>query len=81
MRGVYGCKEFLGFEVSLKFEEFLGFEESLESNDRGGGGSPALCRCRTGQLAAMKAAKCGMFSAYLRHNFRPVTHCGMVVKR
>ena len=46
-----------------------------------GGGSPALCRCRTGQLAAMKAAKCGMFSAYLRHNFRPVTHCGMVVKR
>ena len=38
MRGVYGCKEFLGFEESLKFEEFLGFEESLESNDRGGGG-------------------------------------------
>ena len=40
MRGVNGCKEFLGFEESLKFEEFLGFEESLESNDRGGGAHP-----------------------------------------
>ena len=42
-----------------------------------GGASPALCCCRTGQFAAMRAAKCGKFSAY----FRPVTHYGMVIKR
>ena len=41
------------------------------------GGSPAFCRCRTGQFAAMS----GKFSAYFRHNFRPVTHYGMVIKR
>ena len=41
----------------------------------------AICRCRTGQFAAMRPAKCGKFSAYVRHNFRPVTHYGMVIKR
>ena len=50
-----------------------------------GGGSSAFCRCHTGQFAAMSAAKCGRFSAYFGHNFRPVTHYNinnnMVIER
>ena len=48
------------------------------------GGHPrhaAFWCCRTGQFAAMRAAKSGKFSADFRHNFRPATHYGMVIKR
>ena len=41
----------------------------------------AFCHCRTGRFAAMRTAKCGKFSASFRHNFRPATHYGMVIKR
>ena len=46
-----------------------------------GGGLTRICCCHTGQFATMRAAKCGKFLAYFRHNFRPVKHYGMVTKR
>ena len=47
----------------------------------GGGATPAFCRSRTGQFAAMSAAKCRKFSTCSGHNFCPVTYYGMVIKR
>ena len=53
----------------------------LDPESLGEGGSSTLCRRPTGQFAAVSAVKCGKFSTYFRHNFFPVTHCRMVIKR
>ena len=65
------------FNIQSKQIDKLSILDVFGHNFGGWGGSPAFCRCRTGQFAAMRAAKCGKFSAY----FRPVTHYGMVIKR